>query len=479
MVLLNDKFSSILKLFGKTIASKKFFYFILALFFIQASWIGLNNNFGTPHDERYHVGFIKLYSHNSLNPIINNQPTEYDYLGDATRTGSFFYHYFLSVPYWIADAFTDDTAVLVIVLRFCNILLVLIGLVFIKKLIDGLYDKPIVSNTVLFTLIMLPVFSFVSSGVNYDNLVFLVTTLSFYLTYKIIAKPSTELLLGWLVVNIIGSLTKFSYIPVFVVLIVGLTIFFAFNKNKLVIKKLLQGLKKKINLLLIVLVILLSSLLIERYVGNIISYGSPMPECAKVLNEQRCSNWGPWQRNVTLKEKNQDRNRIGLFEYTKTWIKTMINTTFGIYKTGVSKNPLPILWTGGVIMFLGFIAGGYLILKNNIRNPSVLIIYSATLLYLLLLFYTNYKDYTLLGAPVAIQGRYLIIALPILIAATISWLYNFVKPNMYMLIIILWFIIILQGGLITYWLSSDSVWWWPNGMLNPVNESINKTLIGL
>jgi len=326
---------------------------------------------------------------------------------------------------------------------------------------------------------MLPVFSFVSSGVNYDNLVFLVTTLSFYLTYKIIAKPSTELLLGWLVVNIIGSLTKFSYIPVFVVLIVGLTIFFAFNKNKLVIKKLLQGLKKKINLLLIVLVILLSSLLIERYVGNIISYGSPMPECAKVLNEQRCSNWGPWQRNVTLKEKNQDRNRIGLFEYTKTWIKTMINTTFGIYKTGVSKNPLPILWTGGVIMFLGFIAGGYLILKNNIRNPSVLIIYSATLLYLLLLFYTNYKDYTLLGAPVAIQGRYLIIALPILIAATISWLYNFVKPNMYMLIIILWFIIILQGGLITYWLSSDSVWWWPNGMLNPVNESINKTLIGL
>src|SRR5680860_98373 len=216
--------------FMKFIASRRFFYVVIGLFLFQTTWIGLSNNYGSPHDEKYHVGLIQVYSQH-VSPFISNQPTAYDQFGDLSRNTSYLYHYLMSFPYRLISVITNDLMTQVIFLRVFNILFVVVGLWFFKKILDSLFKKPGISNLALFGVVMVSVVTYVASGVSYDNLVFLGFAASLYLTLKLLKRFDFTTSIIWLIVNSLTILVKFSYAPIAVVLVTGTVVYYVVTKK--------------------------------------------------------------------------------------------------------------------------------------------------------------------------------------------------------------------------------------------------------
>lgn len=462
----------------KFIASKRFFILILMLFAFQATWIAFSNNYGSPHDETYHFGVIRAYSENP-NPFIEGQPTSYDSFGNIARNTSYLYHYLLSFPLKFITAISNDVAVQVIFLRLINIIFVLISLLLFRKVLDRLFKTPVVTNLSLFTVVMIPVFTYVAAGINYDNLIVLGFAAAALLTLGLIDKFSVSRLAMWVSVNALSSIVKFSYLPLFGALLIGLVSYYFINRkqkyNEVVLE--VRRTKKLTLIFLAIITILTSGLFIERYVGNLIMYKTPMPDCAVVLSRDRCSSWTTWQRNEIVKDRNITKKRVNIVSYSASWVQKMQDSSFGIYRTSVTKKPLPMLAFTGWFMLALFIILFAARWKSFV-TPERIIVLGAATLYVLALFYTNYTDYIELGSPIAIQGRYLIVILPILIAATVSLLYKALerKKQILSVIAIAWLLLFLNGGLITYTLRSDRTWWWKNDVVVSVNETAQDML---
>jgi len=467
------------KAFIDFVASKRFFYVVIGLFLFQAMWIGLSNNYGSPHDEKYHVGVIQIYSH-QLTPFMNGQPTSYDQFGDISRNSSYLYHYLMSFPYRLISSITGDLKIQVLFLRSFNILFVVLALLIFKKILDELFKKPIISNLSLFAVVMTPVVTYVSEGVNYDNLVFLGFAVSLYLTIKLLKKFRFTTALLWLSVNILTVLVKFSYGPIALVLVAGTVVYYFVNKIKIIpeIKHSLKNTKRIKMVLLILLSVVAMGLFVERYVGNIVAYGTPMPDCAKVLNAERCSNWAAWERNVVLQQKHLTKKRVSFASYSLNWVKTMESSSFGIYRTSSVKKALPIIKFAGYFVLGLFLLLTVLNIKYIFKRPVLLITLGSIVLYTLALFYVNYRDYRLLASPVAIQGRYLILIMPLMMGFGLFFVHKILEQykKLWLAFVIFLILIFLQGGVVTYIVSSDHAWWWPDKTVVNINESAKNVL---
>ena len=84
----------------KFFESRKCTKIILIIFVVQAVYVALSFKFGVPPDERTHLGFIKFYAGNSLDPFINAQNSNF-YVGEVTRDPSYMYHYLMRLVYLI------------------------------------------------------------------------------------------------------------------------------------------------------------------------------------------------------------------------------------------------------------------------------------------------------------------------------------------------------------------------------------------
>jgi hypothetical protein len=468
-----------IKAFINFIASKKFFYVIISLFIFQAAWIGLSNNYGSPHDEKYHVGVIQIYSQH-LTPFMNGQPTSYDQFGDVSRDTSYLYHYLMSFPYRLISMITNNLMTQVILLRLFNILFVILGILIFKKILDEMFKKPIVSNLSLFAVIMTPVFTYVSEGVNYDNLVFLGFAASLYLTIKLIKKFRFTTALLWLSVNLLTILVKFSYGPLAFVLVIGTAIYYLVKKIQIIpeIKYSLKNTNRIKMILLVLLLIVAGGLFTERYVGNLVAYGTPMPDCAKVLNVERCSSWATWERNAQIKQRHLHKKRANIASYATTWVKTMESSSFGIYKTSSVKKALPIIKFAGYFVLALFLLLTAFNIKYILKRPALLVALGSIVFYSIALFAINYRDYLVLASPVAIQGRYLILIMPLMMGFGLFFANKLLEAHkkLWLIFVVLLIIVFLQGGVVTYIISSTHTWWWPDKTVIDINEAA-KTIL--
>lgn len=458
-------------------ASKRFFYVVISLFLLQAVWIALSNNYGSPHDEKYHFGLVQVYSQQPT-PFIEDQPESYDQFGDVERGTSYLYHYALSFPYKVASAMSDDVMFQVVFLRLINVLFVAASLFLFKKILDRLFENSLVSNMALFAVIMIPVFTYVAAGISYDNLVLLGFAAALYLTLRLIRRFSYPILLLWVSVNALTSLVKYAYLPLALALFVGLVLYylFAWKKQRPRIVKAARSWRRWSTIVLAVIALAAGSLFAERYVGNVISYGTPLPDCAKILSAERCQSWAPWQRNELARERNETKTRASLPSYALTWVQKMQSTSLGIYRSSVTQPALPILAVAGWVLLALSVVLGVLNWKYLLRNKALLIALGSAGFFVAVLFVMNYKDYQALGIPVAIQGRYLILLLPLLVGMTLFFVSQRLERHkkVWAVFIALWIIVFLNGGLTTYLARTDTGWWWPNETVRTVNEGAQR-----
>ena len=416
----------------RLIVSNKFFYLIILLFLLESIWIAISSRYPMAFDEAFHLGIIQLHA-SQWSPFITNQAPLTSKYGALTTDPSYLYHYLMSWPWRLVNLLFKSDTYKIVSLRFIDIGLFAWGIILYRKLLLKV-ASPAITNASLLFFVLVPVVPLLAGQINYDNLVFLLTALTMLLAVNFSEKlkknvVDIKLLILGFSISLLACLVKFAFLPI----LSAIALYFAYCLFKFATKpkhSFRKALKLNWNSLsqwrqigLIVIFLVSVGLFIRSYGVNVIVYDNLVPQCNQVLSISECRSYGPWNRNYNdfLNNKNNDINPI---KYTGGWIYGMYERLFfTINGPGNTANyttvyPLPVIGiTAAVFSIIGillFIRFSKQILKKN----NLLVFYLfVTFSYIAALWGRNYHDFVHLGQVVAVNGRYLVLILPVITVA--------------------------------------------------------------
>lgn len=477
------------------LSSSWLFWAVLLFFVLQAGWLAVSGRYPMPFDEDFHIGIIRLYA-NHMSPFWQTPPDGSEVFGIVSRDPSYLYHFLMSFPYRLIVAITDNLQSQIVALRFINITLFAYGIYLFRALLRNIGSSRALTNSVLAVFILIPVVPLLASQINYDNLMFPLVALTLILASRIInriEKLNEFDLIDFILLISIGaytSLVKFAYLPIFLALLMYLiyVVFHhikSFSNLKISFKKSYLAANKAILLLSLIILALAAGLFVERYAVNASRYHAPIPECSKVLSEQKCASYGPWLRdhNFALSHTKRSYNVI---KFEGEWLYGMWLRSFfslgGILTDYETRGPFPVPAISAVI----FVVIGLVLLLKNFKmvfqkydSHLLKMVTFITFMYILLLWLEEFRAFSKTGQPVAINGRYLVPVLPIilfLLAAAINTeLGNRVKYKIISLIIVIT-CLAYGGGAATYILRANSGWYWQNSSVQRLNLNIKRNV---
>ncbi|WP_243063497.1 DUF2142 domain-containing protein [Humibacter sp. RRB41] len=474
----------------KALASWWCFGVILGVFALGSTWLAITGADHFLYDEDYHFGIVQVYTHQWL-PFIH-QGNRFEGLGDIGRTGSYLYHYLVSFPVRLVEAFGGNDRAQLVSARLCSVVFFSASFVWFRLLLRELGASRALTNVALAVFAAIPIASAVAATVNYDSLTILFTAIFLWQAVRIWKAPDLRFpeLLLLAAVGCFGSLTKYTFLPVFaatavllaIVLIVracrgqtkftwgyGTWRFFAWGAAALI------GV----------------GLFVERYVVNLIVYRSLQPDCGKLHPVSFCLTYGPWARNYTLAEQfvgaAPTPGRVVYF-FFQQWIPGLLWSSRYVgtntHATIGAASTATIIDVGVALgAFLIVVGIGWLLARRGMVVPFV-----AVLAYMIALFAVNLGDFDKTDQPIGVQGRYLLPLAPILIAAAGMVLARFFD-SMYLraaiakvLVVVAIAIAMTQGGgVLTYFAAASDDWYavtgWPMRVNHALTWIANKLLI--
>jgi hypothetical protein len=406
------------------IASSYFLKLVFAWFVIQAIFFAITVTFAIPPDERFHYDSIRLFAANFPSPIISSQEGFYS-LGESVRNPFFLYYYLMSAPYLLTEFLGNYSY---IALRLVNVGLGITTLYLLVKLARLVNITPFATNIALFALSSTVMFTFLFSSISYDNLFILLTVLALFLTLKFSKTYDSRLLFALVGILLLGILVKVTFIPVaaLIALTLGITSVGHFRKK---LQKVLSSFKnhRRINWLLLLLLILPLSLVGHRYVVNLVQYGDYAPECTQVLTMEQCRESALFVRNERIYGADRRAANLDTVTYASNWAQTIAERTYGVF---AHKSFIPIKYVlDAVVIFiiLGII-GVIRYWHRKDKQLSLLLLFCG--LYTLIVFIENYTIYLASGRPdFALHGRYLFTTLPIVYLVLSSYAFQGLKRN--------------------------------------------------
>ena len=489
---------AILQTIYNTLSSKKFFYVVVGILVIQAAWFALTAQYPMAFDENYHFGIIQIFSH-QLSPFITNIPANSAVYGEITRFDSYLYHYLMSFPYRLIAIFIHDQTPQIIILRFLNIAIFIGGMFLFRNLFKRLNISNGLTNFSLLMLVLIPVVPFLAATISYDNLIFLLVPLITILTLdcrdeivKYNRIPSTSFIL-LLIVGMLGSLVKYPFLPIFAATIIYLLIIFIRTPSKIkllrTIVKSFNSSKKWVKVIIIISLVISSGLFAERYGENLVQYHSLEPDCGRIQSVDYCIQFGPWGRNYGIAADVAATNPTfdpPIYLFVPYWFGNMAyRLYFAINYDYYSELPLPIPIAIASIICIGGLILWLLYQRVIIRTDRRLLLFLAIiLLYVGAIFYTNLTSYLQYRTMLAVNGRYLIVILPLFFVliglAYRSLINNKFKNNAKLSKTFFSFIIILfilqGGGALTHLVRSQPNWYWQNKPVVDFNTNLKNII---
>lgn len=497
------KFPSTQKIISVSLAvlrSKKFFFFVVALLVLQAAWTALIARYPMAFDENFHFGIIQIYSH-QWSPFFSSEPPNSAAYGDLVRNPSYLYHYLMSFPYRLIAAFIHQQAAQIIILRFLNIGLFVAGLFIFRSLLLRMKFSPSLVHVSLLMFVLIPVVPFLAGQINYDNLLFGLVALTTLLTFECAKKIKSDgnipagTFIVLAVTCLLSSLVKYAFLPIFLVFFFYLLIVFLRQKNyTATLQTSLQSfrlLSKPVQIVLIISLIIAGGLFAERYGINIVHYKSLQPDCAKLESIDQCLQYGPWARNYQIAADNELlENNVPLdpdqWLFPFAWVSGMMHRLyFAINYDYVNYYALPIpIVTAGAVGFIGILACIAFSRSLFKKHPQLILLVSVVIVYTASLLYVNYTDYLHFRQMLAINGRYLILILPLLLAIIASgyseWFKRVARKQAaaakLRLTIIILLLVLQGGGVLTYIVRSDDSWYWQNKTVIQFGREVRHTV---
>ncbi len=477
------------------LASNKFYVFILIFFFIEASWITLSAQYPQAFDENFHFGVIQIYS-SHISPFLNKLPVNSDLYGAISRDPSYLYHYLMSWPLRFIQPFVHTQIYQIVILRFINVILFIIGLILFRKVLLKLKLSKSLTNLSLFLFVLIPIIPQVAGQINYDNLLFLLSGLSFLLSINLIKnikkkQISFQQIATLMIVCTLTSLVKYAFLPIYLAIVVYF-IYLVLRVYSFQFTKFLKDLGndflklKLFKKVILSFFIILSLVLFYQRTGlNIIDYGSIAPNCQKILTTKECQQYYVWSSDTARHQQvvqHQTEPSSNPFYYIGQWFYWMWYRLFfavnGPNQNYINYPPLPLPSAAAIIAaFLGFI----LLIRNFrkifYRNDVNILIGLVILFYSSALFIQGYITYQYTAVLENMNGRYLIPVLLLFIgliaeAYSISLKKHNAIKNFMVIIVILMFL--EGGGILTYIIRSDHTWYITNSKVDKISKTAKK-----
>jgi hypothetical protein len=484
------------------LGSNTFLYIVLGIFLIQAIWIAISVAYPMLFDEHYHIGVISIYSE-QLSPFIREQDVSItSFYGEISRNPSYLYHYLLSFPYRLITSFTDSFYLQIVIMRLINVLFVTVGLIYFRKLSIKIGLSKAIANISLLIISLVPVFILLAAHINYDNLIFMLVPIFLLKGIKLIGnKNSLELydLNTFVLVGVVGSVVKSAFLPIFIAGVVYVFIKIALYHRHKIIKTVHKS-YKKLSLFKKVLVIFMAllsvGLLGERYIGNVVYYGALSPKCSQVQDPVDCSKQYLQIREENFKriQEQTPKKTDNFFEYSaESWIPRNINSSLTVSSNigapeslereldWQTKRAAPIKILKNLVWTLFCLSIIFLVYSfRDIKNkPYFWFIATILLTYLFALwYYTNFLNYKELGVAIAIQSRYLLIILPILIGYILMSVNEAISSRSIKLLLFSFVCLFFTqgGGALTIIINADSNWYWQRSYIIEPNEVLKEAL---
>lgn len=484
------------------LASDKFFYAIVIFLVLQAVWIALSGRFPMAYDEQNHLGVVKLYA-DHISPFWNAQPAGPAPFSSVSRDPSYLYHWLMSFPYRLFDVFLKTDASKVLAFRFLSIGLFAAGIVLYRKVLLRTKASKALIHTVFAVFVLIPTVPFLAGQMNYDNLLFLMVAAILLLTTKIVTDIRTDRLDArrlalFVCLGLLTALVKFPFLAILLPLGIWILAVYFRRHGRKGWPEGLKPLKDSLNTLsvvvrvgLVALVVVSGGLFFERYGVNTLRYGTPTPECDQVLNVDRCMAFGPWRRNYNIYQAKLE-NRLppvdtGIYHFTYDEWLSLLTWQFFYTLNGPVDNfsvgqPLPLPYRMSMILA---IVGGVLVViyrRSIFARPMMKGLAFVALFYVFVLWAQNYSDFLRLHLATAIQARYIVLVLPIMllgIGLAYSRLLASKKlaPIKSLLAVGAITVLLTQGGGIgVFIVRSNALWWWENRTVVQVNQAAQKVL---
>lgn len=465
---------------------------------VQAAWLALSAVYPMPFDEYWHVGVIQIYA-KQWSPFIAEQSAQASIYGDITREPSYIFHYLMSFPYRLLGLFTDNEMILIIALRLMNVALVVVALILFRRLLLKWGLSRRVTHVALLAFVATPMIPFLAAHVNYDNLMLLLAPL-FLMSATRLITGNKDLVRNILLFGALGAATvlvkwTFLLLAVAVVLYVAV-VFWRRNDRRIidVLRKSWQQTPKGLSFVVLCLFFVLSAgLFVERFGGNIISYGAFRPDCADIQSREVCAEWGPWRRdNISMAEPPTEPTFGNPASFTQHWFVKIMSGFYVLFSHSADADPLPGDPYGGIsgrgllplpvtIGYTALVAGLIAIMlrfKQIWRHPYLRfgLVISASFIAVEWLY--NYTTYLNLGYAVAVQARYnypiLIIMFALMIQAGVwSIASNKIKTGLLVLFLALY---VWGGGAAGWIVRAPDDWKWQNPTIQTVNHTARDVL---
>lgn len=442
------------------VSSDIFLKLALLWFFIQAVYFAITVKYGLPPDETYHYTYIQLFAQHSPSPFLPDQ-NGYNVIIEAVRNPFFLYHYLFSFPYLLFKHLPDSY----IYLRLINVVLGGGSLWLVYKIASLIRVSALVRNLSIFMLSSTLMFVFLSASINYDNLSILLSLASVYLLLKLWQKITARDVLLLASALAAGVMVKVNFLPLgFIVFALFISKYWRQLPTVLVLSKQTFRRGYKLNLALMVLLFLLSILIVQRYVVNVVSYGTYAPACQKVRPIADCRKSALFVRNEQVYSANHRPANKTPLKYSLDWGKLMQQRTYGVF---AHKRFLPNRYITAWIAIIFILSVVALISKRVWRDRFMVILLIISLFYLLVLILDNYGNYRRSGIlSLAVQGRYAFAVLPLFYLIGTHYNLRLLKNALVKAVYIVLTVLVFAVSSLPTYLHKTTTDWYTKSVLN-------------
>ncbi len=460
------------------LGSKRCFYLIAALFVIEALWIALSGRYPMAFDEDFHLGIIRLYAHH-ISPFWGGNPPGADALGPVARDPSYLYQWLMSFPYRLSSN--------VIFLRIINIGLFAACLPLYRRLLLKTGASRAIVHFCLALFVLIPVVPLLAAQINYDNLFLPLAALSLLLAVSFSEQLRHKRLdlksLLWLaVIATLACLVKYAFLPIALVIAIYLAVLLWRTRHELSI----QMPPKRTVWLLSALLVVSLGLFGQRYAVNLERYHKPVPNCDEVLSAQQCTAYGPWNRDHKYAQIKPADATASPLVFGADWFYGMwFRTFFAVDGPGsgfATRGPFVMPAIGAIVFSITALTATVMAWRRVCRcyDERVLWLFVAvTITYTAILWLNEYHSFLQTGQPVALNGRYLLPVIPLLliILALGTNVYLRSRTQLKLALVAATLLCMLWGGgMLTYVLRSNDAWYWDNSPLKSANHAIQDTV---
>lgn len=448
---------------------------------LGSAWIALTARMGMIFDEEWHLDSIAVHAQHALPWFPTEAPQEG--VGATSRSSSYLYHYLLSFPdRWMADAGAAEFD-RVVVLRLLTVAMHVGAVLCMIGAVRAAGVSGAVANLAGVAYAALPVTPFLAAQVNYDSAMLLLVAACGWVAVRQFAGRATWLgVLGALALGLAAVLTKFHAAPIVLVLLAFVALAVIRTRALPALPSGRAGLVALGAVALVTLVLV--ALCVERFVLNIVEYGSPSPDCAAVLNELRCSTYGVWERNreadAAFTDLPLSLSTMAQFLFDE-WVPRLMVYLQAVWYWFAPPVVSTFVSVAIPIAVISVVAVAAVVWPTAPRMRALLPIVLSSVVYLAILFWHNFGDWRAFGAPLGVQGRYLLPAVVPITALAMHGAADSVRrarigAPLLALTAIAMLLVATQGGAAAFIISAQPGWYQPGGPLEGLTDNVRQVV---